>query len=84
MAFLGIVIAILGVILIFLGVVGAAKDVFFKRDRGFVGVEPKIIELALKVLLQVLKGPPWLIMVVIGAILVFGGRQLYVGGWPFA
>lgn len=84
MVFLGIVISVLGVILILLGVVGAAKDVFFTRYKGFVGVEPKVIELFLKVILQVLKGPAWLIMIVFGALLVYFGHQLYAGGWPFA
>jgi hypothetical protein len=84
MAFLGIVIEVLGVILILLGVVGAAKDVFMKQGKGFSGVEPKLIELFLKVILQVLKGPAWLIMLVIGAALVYFGHQFSVGGWPFA
>jgi hypothetical protein len=84
MAYLGIVITVLGVILILLGVVGAAKDVFMKRGKAFAGVEPKLIELFFKVILQVLKGPPWLIMLVVGAALVYFGHQLSVGGWPFA
>jgi hypothetical protein len=83
MTYLGIVIAVLGVILILLGVVGAAKDVFMKQGKSFADVEPKLIELFLKVILQVLKGPAWLIMIVFGAALVYFGRQLSVGGWPF-
>jgi hypothetical protein len=84
MAYLGLAMAVLGVVLILLGVIGAAKDVFMKQGKGFAGVEPKLPELLLKVILQILKGPAWLIMLVMGAGLVYFGHQLNVGGWPFA
>ena len=83
MTILGVSVAALGVILILIGVIGAARDVFASKGKGFAAAQAKLPELFLQVVLGVLKGPPWLMMVFFGACLVFFGHQLSVGGWPF-
>jgi hypothetical protein len=81
---LGIFIEILGALLILLGVLGAARDVFESAPKRFTGTQLKVIELFLQVVLQLLKGPTWLIMIATGALLVYFGHQLSTGEWPFA
>jgi hypothetical protein len=83
MMILGVLVASLGVILILIGVIGAAKDVFAAKGKGFSAGEQKLAELFFQVVFAILKGPPWLVMVFFGACLVFFGHQLSVGGWPF-
>ncbi len=86
MAILGIIIAALGVVLILLGVVGAARKVLMEEGKAFSSEAPATFDFAglAKVIEAVLKAPPWLLMVLFGAALVFLGYRLGVGGWPFA
>ena len=83
MAILGTLVMVLGVVLILLGVIGAAKDVLLGGSKKFIGTDPKVAALFLQVILQVLKGPAWLIMIVLGGALFYFGNEARIGGWPF-
>jgi len=83
MAWLGYILEIVGVVLLFLGLVAAARDVFAGAPKGFAAAGVGLPELALQVLLQFLKSPKWLILLLLGVALIVGGDRMAMGAWFF-
>jgi hypothetical protein len=84
MAFVGYIVEIIGVVLLFLGTIGAARDTLAKAPRGFAGAaEIGLATLALQVFQQFLKSPPWLILLILGALLIVAGDRMATGAWFF-